>query len=169
MNFYTEADASKLFSPKHIQTDSAAFRNDNVVVIILESFSKEFCGAYHQSDGQKSYTPFLDSLIQHSQTFAYSFANGRKSIDALPAVIAGIPSLGVPYVLSPYSGNEINSIPSLLKGKKYHTSFFHGAPNGSMGFDAFTHMAAIDHYYGMDEYNNDDDLMEFGESGMTRF
>ncbi len=164
LNFYAEEEAEKVFSPVHRKTDTTSFRKNNVVVIILESFSKEFCGAYHMSNGgdgksvKKGYTPFLDSLIQFSQTYTYSFANGRKSIDALPAVIAGIPSLGVPYVLSPYSGNEINSIPSLLKRKKYHTSFFHGAPNGSMGFEAFTHMAGVDHYYGMDEYDNDDDF-----------
>jgi hypothetical protein len=159
VNFFAEEEAERIFSPIHLTADTTPFRNENVVVILLESFSMEFCGAYNKGqNGNTGYTPFLDSLIRYSTTYQHSFANGRKSIDALPAVLAGIPSLGVPYVLSPYSGNKINSIPSLLKKKNYHTSFFHGAPNGSMGFQAFANLAGVDHYYGMDEYDNDDDF-----------
>ena len=106
----------------------------------------------------KGYTPFLDSLMGHSKSFTYAIANGRKSIDGLPSVISSIPSLGVPYFLSPYSGNRINSLASLLGAEGYHTSFFHGAPNGSMGFNAFMNLAGVDHYYGMDEYGNADDF-----------
>jgi len=72
--------------------------------------------------------------------------------------MSSIPSLGVPYFLSPYSGNKINSLASVLGEKGYHTSFFHGAPNGSMGFQAFMNVAGVQHYFGKDEYNNDDDF-----------
>jgi len=151
----------KIFDPVHVPADTIAFNQKNVVVIILESFSKEFFGVFNhdkENGTYKGYTPFLDSLVMHSTTWQYSFANGRKSIDGLPSVTASIPSMGVPYVLSPYSGDRINSLASLLKTKGYHTSFFHGAPNGSMGFDAFTNIAGFDHYYGKTEYNNDDDF-----------
>ncbi|HEY9049698.1 MAG TPA: sulfatase-like hydrolase/transferase [Ohtaekwangia sp.] len=158
--YFPEAVADTLYTPVHIPNDTAHFRAKNVVVIILESFSKEFFGTFnHEKENgtYKGYTPFLDSLTQHSLAFQYSFANGRKSIDGLPSVISSIPSLGVPYFLSPYSGNKINSLASLLKTKGYTTSFFHGAPNGSMGFQAFMNLAGVDQYYGMTEYNNDDD------------
>jgi phosphoglycerol transferase MdoB-like AlkP superfamily enzyme len=142
-----------------VPRDTAAFRPNNVVVIILESFSKEFFGVFNKDkEGYQGYTPFLDSLAQHSKTFQYSFANGRKSIDGLPSVMASIPSLGVPYVLTPFAANKINSLGGLLRAKGYHTSFFHGAPNGSMGFQAFTNLAGIEHYYGKTEYGNDDDF-----------
>jgi phosphoglycerol transferase MdoB-like AlkP superfamily enzyme len=159
VEFYPDDEIEKIFTPVHYPNDTTEFRRDNIVIIILESFSKEFFGSLNQGRSEhKGYTPFLDSLVQHSATFKYSYANGRKSIDGLPSVIASIPSLGVPYFLSPYSGNRINSIASLLKSKKYHTSFFHGAPNGSMGFQAFMNLAGVDEYYGMTEYNNDDDF-----------
>jgi hypothetical protein len=161
VNYFSEGGVREIFDPVHIPSDTTAFKNDNVVVIILESFSKEFFGAFNrekENGDYKGYTPFLDSLIQHSRTYEYSFANGRKSIDGLPSVISSIPSLGVPYFLSPFSGNKINSLASLLKRKNYHTSFFHGAPNGSMGFQAFMNLAGVEHYYGMSEYNNDDDF-----------
>jgi phosphoglycerol transferase MdoB-like AlkP superfamily enzyme len=160
-NYYDHATVEKIFSPVHVPSDTAAFQKQNVVVIILESFSREFFGTFNKDkeDGHYTgYTPFLDSLIQHSKTFSHTFANGRKSIDGLPSVVSGIPSLGVPYFLSPYSSNKINSLASLLRDEGYHTSFFHGAPNGSMGFKAFMNMAGVEHYYGMTEYDNDEDF-----------
>lgn len=160
LNYYSETELEKVFTPVHLSSDTV-LKKDNVVIIILESFSKEFFGAFNseRNNGTYSgYTPFLDSLIQHSRTYEYSFANGRKSIDGLPSVLASIPSMGVPYILTPYSGNTINSLGSLLKQQGYHTSFFHGAPNGSMGFDAFLNTAGFDHYYGMNEYGNEKDF-----------
>lgn len=157
--FKDEAQLSSVYSPVHVPGDTAAFKPENVVVIILESFSREFFGVFNKDkEGYRGYTPFLDSLAQHSKIFAYSFANGRKSIDGLPSVMASIPSLGVPYVLTPFAANKINSVGSLLRDKGYHTSFFHGAPNGSMGFQAFTNLAGFEHYYGKSEYGNDDDF-----------
>lgn len=159
--YLPEDSLAAVFTPVHLTKDTTGFRPDNVVIIILESFSKEFFGVFNKDiDGgtYKGYTPFLDSLAQHSHTFQYSFANGRKSIDGLPSVVCSIPSLGIPYVLTPYSGNNVNSVASLLKSKGYGSSFFHGAPNGSMGFSAFTNLSGFDSYYGMTEYNNDDDF-----------
>jgi phosphoglycerol transferase MdoB-like AlkP superfamily enzyme len=157
--YFEPSILDSIYSPVHTPPDTGTLAKQNVVVIILESFSAEFFGALNR-DGDhgpyRGYTPFLDSLIGHSKTFSNAFANGRKSIDALPSVMASIPSLGVPYFLSPYSGNKINSMASLLGAEGYHTSFFHGAPNGSMGFNAFMNLAGVDHYYGMDEYDNDD-------------
>ena len=159
--YFDEATVDSIYSPVHVPRDTAKFRHNNVVVIILESFSREFFGALNrekEEEQYRGYTPFLDSLMQHSKNFVNAFANGRKSIDGLPSVMSGIPSLGVPYFLSPYSANKINSLASLLEPNGYHTSFFHGAPNGSMGFNAFMNIAGVDHYYGMNEYANDDDF-----------
>ncbi len=159
--FSSESDLNTVFNPLRTPSDTCAFKSQNVVILILESFSKEFVGAYNgdlQNGHYKGYTPFLDSLITVSQAFQYSLANGRKSIDAMPSVICSIPSIEVPYILSHYSGNKINSLASLLKKKNYYTAFFHGAPNGSMGFDAFANLSGFDHYYGKTEYNKDADF-----------
>ena len=79
---------------------------DNIVVIILESFSKEYIGRY---------APFLDSLLAESLTYEYSFASGRKSIDAMPSILSSIPSLIEPYIVTPYSTNSVSSIADCLK------------------------------------------------------
>ncbi len=129
----------------------------NIVLIIMESFGTEYIGALN-GEGSKGYTPYLDSII--SQGFAFkAYANGKQSIEALPAIVAGLPSLsGKPYITSAYGGNEINSMANLLKTKGYSSSFFHGGRNGTMGFESFVGIAGFEAYYGKDEYGNDDDF-----------
>lgn len=158
--FYPEKELDAIFSPWHAIPDSAAsFKQKNVVVIILESFGKEYTGFFNKDiPNYDGYTPFLDSLMEQGLTWKYSVANGRKSIDALPSVVSSVPSVKVPYILSSYSSNELGGLASALKQKDYHTSFFHGAPNGSMGFDSFVKMVGFENYYGMSEYDNNDDF-----------
>ena len=159
VKYFTEDQINQLFSTKQHVNDSsayhAAFKGKNVVIIIWESFSKEWVGALNKDiPGYTGYTPFIDSLIPKSYVFEKAFANGRKSIDAIPSIMGSIPSLETPFILSNYSGNTINSVASLLKPEGYYSAFFHGAPNGSMGFDAFVKQARFDDYFGMNEFNN---------------
>jgi len=161
MNFFSDDELVKIYQPIHKSTPDGKFKNYNVVVFIIESLAKEYTGALNKDldNGEyQGYTPFLDSLMQVSKTFARAFANGRKSIDALPSVSAGIPSMVNPYVTSKYATNKINSMASLLRDKGYETAFFHGAPNGSMGFESFMKVAGYTKYFGMNEYDNDDDF-----------
>ncbi|QEK52098.1 sulfatase-like hydrolase/transferase [Pedobacter aquae] len=160
-NFFSKAVADSLYNPIKRPILNQKFKPKNVVVIILESFSREYIGFFNpQLDGgkYKGYTPFLDSLARHSLCFTNAYANGRKSIEGLPSVISSIPGINEPFVLSYYSGNRINSLGGLLAEKGYHTSFFHGAPNGSMGFSSYIKMAGIKHYFGKSEYAHDDDF-----------
>lgn len=120
----------------------------NVVVIMLESFSQEYMGCY----GNDSFTPFLDSLARMSYVFD-GRSNGKKSIEALPAVFASLPTLmEKPICLSRYKQNQFNGIPYYLRSMGYHTAFFHGCYNGSMAFDSLCYKIGFEQYYGMDEY-----------------
>ena len=159
--FASEEELNQIYTPVHVPDNIGPARKDNVVIIILESFSRAFVGSLNpQFDDprDRSYTPFLDSLISESLVFSNAFANGRKSIDAIPSVTASIPALVVPYVISERSGNTINSLASLLSVQGYQSAFFHGAPNGSMGFDAFTRIAGFQKYFGRNEYGNEADF-----------
>ncbi len=154
-NFFDEKKLNELYDPHYKPEKKDGFKQENVVIIILESFAREYIGALNKDlDGgnYKGYSPFLDSLINHSLTFEVSLANGKKSIDAMPSIFASIPSLETPYVISHYANNTINGLPGLLKRKGYYSAFFHGAPNGSMGFDSFAKMAGFDDYFGLDQY-----------------
>lgn len=125
------------------------FRSKNVVILILESFSKEFTGMGHR----KSYTPFLDSLVQQSLACTHAFANANRSADGIPAILAGIPSLQEePFSSSPYAGNKISSIANLLGREGYSSAFYHGGTNGTMSFDNFAATAGFQRYVGRTEY-----------------
>jgi phosphoglycerol transferase MdoB-like AlkP superfamily enzyme len=146
--------ADKYFSLYHHYKKQEPFRKLNVVVIILESFSKEYIGGLNNYEG---YTPFLDSLMNEGLVFTNAFANSKKSIEGIPAVLASIPALmNEPYITSAYNSNKINSFASLLKEKGYSTGFFHGGNNGTMGFDNFAKAAGFDFYKGRNEYGKKD-------------
>ena len=133
----------------------------NVVIFIMESFGKEYSGAFNKNTKIEdfiSYTPFLDSLANESLIFTNAFANGRQSIHGMSSVLAGIPSLTDAFTSSPYSNQKIQSIVSVCNDLGYDTSFYHGAPNGSMGFQGFGNILGFKHYFGKNEYNNDKDF-----------
>ena len=129
----------------------------NVVVFITESMGREYIGAFNQDKSipdYQSFTPFLDSLSSQSLIFPNAFGNGRKSIHGMSSVLAGIPSFKDAFTSSPYGKQPIESVVSVLKSQGYDTSFFHGAPNGSMGFLGFSNILGFDHYYGKEEFND---------------
>lgn len=161
INFYSPAEVEKIYNPLQQLSSNKPFNNKNVVILILESFGKDAMGYYNkdlQNGTYKGFTPFLDSLAAVSYTSSRSFANGRKSIEALPSILAGIPTGEVPFILTPYAQDKIKSLPYILKKYGYSASFFHGAANGSMGFKAILKLMGVDNYFGRTEYNNDEDF-----------
>ena len=147
--------------PYKLYTREPVKPKPNVVIFILESFGKEYSGAFNKDTKIKdfvSYTPFFDSLATKSLIATNAFANGRQSIHGMSSILAGIPTLKDAFTSSPYSNQKIQSIVSVANDMGYDTSFFHGAPNGSMGFLGFGNILGFKHYYGKTEYNNDADF-----------
>jgi len=148
------------FNPiKHYSSNNPS--KPNIVLIITESMGREYCGAFNKNAGIKdyvSYTPFLDSLAQYSMIYTNAYSNGYKSIHGMSSIISGIPSFKDAFTSSPYAQQQIESMVSCLNSKGYDTSFFHGAPNGSMGFLGYSNILGFDHYYGKTEYGNDADF-----------
>lgn len=153
--FNSNQELEAVFKPVYNITSKGDFRNKNVIIFIIESYSEEASGYVNKDKRTGGFTPFLDSLRNHGYSSNNTFANGKKSIEALPALLCGIPSLEEPFILSSYGSNSINGLPQYLESKNYHTSFFHGAPNGSMGFQAFTNIIGVKNYYGKDEFADD--------------
>ena len=159
-NYMSEAEALQLYTPVHTPCDSLPFQPRNVVVFILESFSKQHFGYYNQTlrnGGYDGFTPFLDSLLAHgAMTWQYSYANGRKSIEGMPSVLSSLPNYVEPLFLTPASLNRMSGLARELGEQKgYTTAFFHGAQNNSMGFQAFARATGFQRYYGRTEYNED--------------
>lgn len=146
--FQSEKEAEKLLCKT--DTTRQNFPKTNIVVIILESFAKEYTGL---DNPWKGYTPFLDSLASEGISFSNHFANGRTSQDALPAVLASIPRFSnEAYITSGFETNRMEGFAQTLTRNGYKTMFFHGGKNGTMGFDFFSKMAGFQKYYGLNEY-----------------
>ena len=146
-----------IYSPVHGHpvTDELSHKGKNVVILIVESMGKEYIGALNRDlDGgqYRGYMPFVDSLVEKSLTFKYSFANGRISMDAMPSILSGLPMMVESIFLTPASLNDVDGISSILGREGYGTAFFHGGHNISMGFSAYAHSIGYKDYYGLDEY-----------------
>lgn len=155
-NYFDSAEEMEaVYTPIHIPSDSLQMEKKNVVVLIVESFGREYIGALNKTleDGKyKGYTPCVDSLISKSITFSHSFCNGRKSIDGMPSILSSIPMFVEPFILTPSSMNDYTGLAGILAKEGYETAFFHGAQNGSMGFQAFAQKTGFQRYYGRTEY-----------------
>ena len=146
-----------IYSPVHGHpvTDELSHKGKNVVILIVESMGKEYIGALNRDlDGgqYRGYMPFVDSLVEKSLTFKYSYANGRISMDAMPSILSGLPMMVESIFLTPASLNDVDGISSILGREGYGTAFFHGGHNISMGFSAYAHSIGYKDYYGLDEY-----------------
>lgn len=156
--FRSPEEAQAVFDPIHRPKPAHAFRKKNVVVLIVESFGREYIGALNKmyfGGKYRGYTPQVDKLIAKSAVYYYSFCNGRKSIDGMPSILSGIPMFKEPFVLTPASMNSYTGLAGLLAKEGYQTSFFHGANRGSMGFMAFANKTGFQQYYGRQDYAAD--------------
>ena len=151
-NYFSINDSLKNYFHTYRYYGNGEIKRDNIVIIILESFSAEYS---HLLSGYEGYTPFLDSLMKESLYFTNAQANGKKSIEGIPAIISGLPSLMTsPYISSHYAADAMPGIASHLKKYNYSSYFFHGGRNGTMGFDSYSRIAGIDNYIGMNEYGS---------------
>ena len=154
-SYYDNEYLNDIYKPI-ILNSNQVINNQNIVILIMESFSKEFMSF---NTNAISYTPFIDSLMKHSLVFNNAFSNGLKSIEALPAITASIPTLmNNPFITSEFAQNKFMSIASLLNAEGYSTSFFHGGIKGTMGFNSYCIKAGYKSYIGMEEYNNKKDF-----------
>ena len=156
--FADKQEMERVYSPVHPAADSLAMTKKNVVILIVESFGREYIGALNrqlENGHYEGYTPFVDKLISKSITFTHSYCNGRKSIDGMPSILSSIPMFVEPFFLTPASMNHVGGIASLLAGEGYQTAFFHGAQRGSMGFQAFARTTGFQAYYGREDYESD--------------
>ena len=155
-NFMDPSKVNQVLNPIKKVNDSV-YSQPNVMILVMESFGREYIGAFNKKrniENYVSYTPFLDSLSNNSMIFTNAFANGRQSIEALPSILASVPSFKIPFTSSPYANQEIQSLVSVFNEKGYTTSFFHGAPNGSMGFLGLSNILKFDNYFGKNEFND---------------
>ncbi len=174
---FSDDDLPRLFTPEHwpatqetigneLQTDrdsalpagtaNGMLRGRNVMIFIMESMSAEH-SAHLRPDlyagrDKPGFTPFLDSLMREGLTFSRMYANGTRSIQAMPSILGSIPSFKTPFVLMPQSLGRSRQLPAILASQGYSTLFFCGSERGSMGFGAYARSAGIERLVNREEY-----------------
>ena len=156
--YFSDEELPQRFTPVHQPADSTAvdLGRRNIVVFILESMSAEhsahLCPEIYADLPQKGFTPFLDSLMRQGLTFRRMYANGTRSIQAMPSVLGSIPSFRTPFVLMPQSLGESRQLPAMLADEGYSTAFFCGSERGSMGFGAYARSAGVERLVSREDY-----------------
>ncbi len=161
--FSSNQEAEALLCPErtvaHTAPHFGEMRGRNVMILIVESFARQYIGTLNRDlPDYRGYTPCFDSLAEKGYCFKQAFANGRISIDAMPALLASLPKLDEHFVTSAYALNNIRGLAKLLASEGYSSQFFHGGTNGTMNFDAFVRQAGYERYFGRTEYANDADF-----------
>ncbi|NLJ82208.1 MAG: sulfatase-like hydrolase/transferase [Bacteroidales bacterium] len=155
-HYFDEKEVNAIFTPYHYPKTPSVYHFDkpNVMIFIMESFSKEhskfYCPELYSEE--EGFTPFLDSLMGQSYVFTQAFSNGMKSIDALPSILTSIPSYKRSFVLLPQSLATTEGLPKILNNQGYGTYFFCGAEKNSMGFEAYAKIAGINTFYSRNDF-----------------
>ncbi len=156
---FTDEELPRLFTPEHrpeADTARLTLPGRNVMIFILESMSAEH-SAHLRPDlyagiPERGFTPFLDSLMREGLTFRRMYANGTRSIQAMPSILGSLPSFKTPFVLMPQSLGPSRQLPAMLAAQGYSTLFFCGSERGSMGFGAYARSAGIDRLVSREDY-----------------
>jgi len=136
--FLHSIDSSKdVLSPYFIPAETPP----NIVILLVEGLGRAFTnkGAY-----LGNFTPFIDSLSQHSLYWENMLSEGGRTFAALPSVLSSMP-----FARNGFSelGEEMPphlSLLNLLKHNGYKTSFYYGGDSHFDNMDIFLKKNAID-------------------------
>ena len=166
LEYFDKRTAAAYLPTTHKPSSSDMFSIDkktNVFIIILESFGKAHIKSLSDQfkPKQPTNTPFLDSLFNEGYLFTNAYQNGYRSMDALPAIWASIPTFKEPFLSLPNSVADYHALPACMNEMGYHTAFMHGAVKESMGFVSFGKNLDIKEFQSREEYEEergDDDF-----------
>lgn len=148
------ATAQTLFSIHQELRSKRPFSNKNVIVMLMESVSREYL---YDEYAARPNTPFLDSLMAQSLVVPDAYANGQFSSAGFAAVVAGIPHLDTEhYQGSVYAANKLELITHILHKKGYTNNFYLAYDDYGFGLGrAAKQIYGFDNYIGRADFNDD--------------
>lgn len=128
---YVEDDPTDI---ERVLTSVAPEKRHNVVLIMVESLSAEYLGAFGNT---AHLTPNLDALARDGLLFNRLYATGTRTVRGMEAVTLSVPPTpGQSIVKRPNNGN-LFSLGFVFRDKGYDTRFFYG------GYGYFDNMNAF--------------------------
>ena len=114
----------------------------NIVIIVVEGLGRSFC---NEGAPLGNFTPFLDSLSNHSLYWDNFLSEGGRTFAMLPSLTASLPFGKNGFAeLGEGMPPQLNLL-SLLKHNGYHTSFSYGGESHFDNMDIFLRHSGIDH------------------------
>ncbi len=148
--YFTKNEFNRILRNDYRYPSQTYVKKKNIVIVILESFGKEY--TFPETDKAISYSPFLQKLAKYSTFYNRAYSNGTRSVDAISAILEGVPKLTKSdFMYSNYIHNITPGFPFYLKKEGYECAFYHGGKNGTLGFEAFLKSRGWN-YYGKDQY-----------------
>jgi phosphoglycerol transferase MdoB-like AlkP superfamily enzyme len=113
----------------------------NIVIVLVEGLGRAFTneGAY-----LGNFTPFIDSLANHSLYWRNFLSNGGRTFAVLPSLLGSLPFAKNGFIELGGQMPAHLSLLSLLKYNGYHTSFYYGGESHFDNMDVFLQKNKID-------------------------
>ena len=125
-------------------------KNYNVVVILLESWQKDYIDSL--SGSNYGITPNFDNLVKNSLVFDKFYANGQRSIMGLMSVFLSFPYVaGLPYLGNGLENSGQTKLPLILKENGYDNVFVQGDKRESDNAIAFANYLGFKNSYGKED------------------
>lgn len=122
----------------------------NLVIIVVESLSSSFSGP---NADEISYTPFLDSLAQHSLYFTNFLSTADRSFAALPSILGSLPHGEKGFINSKSGYPKNETLPTWLFRNGYTGDFHYGGYARMGHLDLFMNNQGFKNIYDRKEYD----------------
>jgi len=131
----------------------------NVVIILMESMSANLTGI---EAGNKSLTPFLDSLMHQSITFTQCYSAGNHTNHGIFSTLYSFPALMFRNLMKGSNIPNYDGLPTVLHNEGYRNLFFmtHEAQYDNM--NAFLRTNGFDEIYSQEDYPKEKIVNSFG-------
>lgn len=127
----------------------------NIVVLLLESWDSEHLDITRKKMGLKSFdvTPNFNRLASKGVLYTNFYASGQRSIDAIAALLTGIPAIpGSGYLGEGVEANRFAWLGRIAKSHGYETYMLQGSRRASFYLDKIAPLAGFDNYFGAEDF-----------------
>jgi phosphoglycerol transferase MdoB-like AlkP superfamily enzyme len=142
----------------------AGGRPPNIVIVLVEGLGRAFSG---QDAYLGSFTPFLDSLSQHSLYWENFLSGGGRTFAVLPSLLGSLPFAKNGFAeLAPQLPNSLTLL-NIAKHNGYRTRFLYAGDAGFDKMDLFAKDQSIDSIIDKGNFGNEYELLPANSGGFT--
>jgi phosphoglycerol transferase MdoB-like AlkP superfamily enzyme len=135
-------EITKLYSGKGSGKKMLKIERPNIVLIIVESFTKNVIGHIVEN---KNITPNISKYCKEGIYFNNFYANGNRTDKGMVAIFSGFPSQPIASIIKfPYKTEQLPFLTKDLKQKGYTCSFYYGGDVDFAAMRSYIQNASFD-------------------------